>query len=165
VIYDDAPNQNPFHELIPFAKEHKALFQIILSTSALHLCNVTRRQKDAMPTSKDSRSQKTGLATATCTTQLKNSPPVFYQRALIAKQEALRLLYLALTEPIETTGIMTLASVLLFINLELIDSGKNDWRPHVEGARRLADNLECLRNVPATSTNSLRDCMISNCLV
>jgi hypothetical protein len=165
VIYDDTPDQNPFHELIPFVKENKALFHIILSTSALHLCNLTQRQSNKISTSRHSANQKTGLAKSTYTSQLGNGPPVLYQHALVAKQEALRLLYLALTDPIETSGIMTLASVLLFINLELIDSGKNGWRPHVEGARRLTESLECLRNVQTNSTNSLRDCMISNCLV
>lgn len=167
VIYDsNTPDQNPFHELIPFAKEHKVLFHAVLAISALHLSNVTQRERKIRPIleSLSLSNLNSRLTKPLSTSQPDNTLPAVYQHALLAKQKALRLLYLALEDP-KMTAIMKLASVFLFITLELIDSGKDDWRPHVEGARMLIQSLDLSGNVGAPSTEYFRDCLVSNCLV
>lgn len=60
---------------------------------------------------------------------------------------------------------VTLAVVLLFIEFELIDSGRDNWRYHVDGARTMIETL-CQPKISAQTTMSpLRSCLVSNCLV
>jgi len=78
----------------------------------------------------------------------------------LQNKKTLQLLYLELEDSSKTNGIVNLASVLLFINLELIDSGGNDWRPHVEGAGMLINGFQLPQTVQTFSTDSFRDCLV-----
>lgn len=60
---------------------------------------------------------------------------------------------------------ITLAVVLLFIEFELIDSGRDNWRYRINGARTIIETL-CRSHVSTqTAMSPLRSCLISNCLV
>jgi hypothetical protein len=89
----------------------------------------------------------------------------YYRDALVAKQRALYLLKSALTSIASVDIDVTLAVVLLFIEFELIDSGQDNWRHHLNGAITVIETL-CRLNVSTqTAMSPLRSCLISNCLV
>ncbi|KAF7591674.1 hypothetical protein BBP40_001252 [Aspergillus hancockii] len=54
--------------------------------------------------------------------------------------------------------------VLLFINSELLDSGKNEWRAHVEGAMKLISCLKPFGSVQLSPIALIRDRIASDCL-
>ena len=60
---------------------------------------------------------------------------------------------------------VTLALVLLFVEFELIDSGKDNWRWHINGARKIIDTLGTSNRSAHTAISSLRSCLISKCFV
>lgn len=79
--------------------------------------------------------------------------------ALASKQKALQLMHDALQD-VDAVGIdIVLAAALFFVNVELIESGKHGWRAHLEGAWRIMSLLP----EAATSNESLRDYMLSDC--
>ncbi|KAG5969940.1 hypothetical protein E4U55_001913 [Claviceps digitariae] len=81
--------------------------------------------------------------------------------ALVAKTKALTLMRGAV-ENIDTTGgDVVLAAALFFINVELIESGKHGWRPHLEGAGHIMSLLQ--PNMVADT--ALRDYMLSDCFI
>lgn len=88
-----------------------------------------------------------------------------YNDALAAKQRALYLLNSTLTSIASADIDVTLAVVLLFIQFELLDSGRDNWRYHINGARTIIETL-CGPNISRHTTLSrLRSCLISHCLV
>jgi len=165
VVYDK-PYHNPFRNLIPFAKEYTCLLHIILATCAFHHSNALVRHS-TQPTARQLPNLTVAL-TPKSESSLGASPETpegVYQYALIAKQRALRLLSQALGRSDQTSTMVTLACVLLFIELELIDSGKNNWRPHVEGSRKLMEHLVSLLDIREISMDPLLDSLVSGCLV
>lgn len=88
-----------------------------------------------------------------------------YRLALAAKQKALVLLNLALgTMRLEEVDVI-LATVLLFVQFEVMDSGQDEWTHHIRGARHLIDMVyRSGSNAPETMS-TLRRCLISNCLM
>ena len=146
VLYD-VPMYNPFRQLIPLSVEHPALLQIIVANSALHMSNTCRRSLDS---------------DSTCTSELQAGS---YSDALMAKQRALCLLMAALADSDSLDVDVTLAVVLLFIEFELIDSGRDQWRYHISGARKLIQRLLGPEVTTRHSMSPLRGCLISNCVV
>ena len=163
VLYD-VPKHNPFRELIPLTHQHPILLQVIIANSALHMSNVCQRSlvSDTTPVS---FRQRTSLLVSPCSSSSTMKNLESYNDALAAKQRALYLLKSALSS-IYSVGIdVTLAVVLLFIELELIDSGRDSWRYHINGARTIIDTL-CRSNTSTqTAMTPLRSFLISNCLV
>lgn len=86
-----------------------------------------------------------------------------YRDAFVAKQKALQALSRAVIEQDSISVDVVLASIMLLIKFELLDSGKNDWRFHVEGARQLIVYLHQSGKMGSITPNSLRNCIISNC--
>jgi hypothetical protein len=151
VLYD-IPKHNPFRQLIPLAHQHPILLQIIIANSALHMSNACQKSFLLGSSSPDSSSSVKQL-------------PDSYNDALAAKQKALYLLQSALTSIASVDVDVTLAVVLLFIEFELIDSGRDNWRYHINGARTIIETL-CGSNITTqTDMSPLRSCLISNCLV
>lgn len=58
-----------------------------------------------------------------------------------------------------------LAVVLLFIEFELIDSGKDSWKWHITGARKILDVLNELNDLTDIHLRPLRAFLISNYLM
>jgi hypothetical protein len=145
VLYD-LPKQNPFRDLLPFSGDHPVLQHIIVANSALHLANAM--EEDSL--TRDARRGPSLEA---------------YRDALVAKHRALRLLSEALTNSDSICSDVILASIMLFIKFELLDSGRNGWRFHTEGARQLMVYLCQNGKSELLALNSLRSCLISNCAV
>ena len=146
LVLRDMPKQNPFRDLLPLSGHHAVLQHIIIANSALHLANATK--SDAL--TRDTRWESSSEA---------------YKDALVAKNKALRLLSEALANRDSASLDFVLASIMLFIKFELLDSGTNEWRFHTEGARQLMVYLRQNGKSEPSALNNLRNCLISNCAV
>lgn len=163
VLYD-IPKHNPFRELIPLTHQHPVLLQIIIANSALHMSNACQKSLVLGTTAFPLR-HRTSLLGSQCSSSSAIQQRESYNDALTAKQRALYLLKSALTSIASVDIDVTLAVVLLFIEFELIDSGRDNWRHHINGARTIIKIL-CGSNISTqTAMSPLRSCLISNCLV
>jgi hypothetical protein len=122
-------------------RDYPLLLHVVVANSAMHLVNLFNPP------------------------QISGSGPVIqrlHRHALSAKCTALRLLKDSLGDATPDNWVIVLASIVLFIDYELINSGKTDWNVHVQGARRL---IACFDS-PHDSTDScmpqLRDFAISD---
>ncbi|KAF2489033.1 hypothetical protein BU16DRAFT_496889, partial [Lophium mytilinum] len=163
VLYD-IPENNPFRELIPLTHKHPVLLQIIIANSALHMSNACQKSS-ASDTAAFPLGPRTSLLGSPCSSSSVIRQTTSYNDALAAKQQALRLLASALTSIASVDTDVILAVVLLFIECELIDSGRDNWRYHTNGAKTIIERV-CGPNVSTqTAMSPLRSCLISNCLV
>ena len=163
VIYD-VPPHNPFRDLIPLTREHPTLFHVIVANSALRISNALQRPILTRPSSLPLLQSPTSNESS-CIPVSSMHVSSEYKDALSSKQIALRLLRQALENRQSIDLDIVLASVLLFIEFELIDSGKNDWRLHMNGARTLIDSLPSSYDMDPSSMSPMRICLVSNCLV
>lgn len=158
VIYD-TPTHNPLRDLISMTGKHAVLRHIMIASSALHIANISRKRFALSDPSQLCPNTIMPLQSLAC------SSPTSYRHALLAKQRALQLLSTALNNMNTELIDIALATVLLFVEFELIDSGKNDWRQHVNGARTIIWTLREHYQLSDSNMSSLRRCLISNCLV
>lgn len=89
-----------------------------------------------------------------------------YTHSLVYKLSALRQLREALQDPQRQNEDSTIASVLLFVWLDVLESGKDTWRFHMEGLKKLVrDRLENQRGNSndvgdsTTSRSNLESCL------
>ncbi|GKT52321.1 acriflavine sensitivity control protein acr-2 [Colletotrichum spaethianum] len=137
----DLPDRNPFRSLIPLTKAHPLLQHIIVAASAAHMSNLSRALSSDPESDLNARQALTD--------------------ALVAKHKALRLLSSALQDIGGIGGDVVLASVLFFVNVELIESGRDGWKPHLEGAGRIMSYLSPV----GTADVALRDYVMSDCFI
>lgn len=145
LVLHDLPSSNPFRDLIVMSGNHPVLQHIIIANSALHLANATLQ--GSLRRTRPSRSLE------------------IYNTALSAKHGALLYLSEALTHRHSMNSDVILASIMLFIMFELLDSGTNDWRFHIDGARQLMIYLQQNGRLEPSTLSSLRNCLVSNCVV
>ncbi|KAK1574726.1 fungal-specific transcription factor domain-containing protein [Colletotrichum navitas] len=137
----DLPDRNPFRSLIPLTKAHPLLQHIIVAASAAHMSNLSRALSSDPESDLNARQALTD--------------------ALVAKQKALRLLSSALQDIGGTGGDVVLSSVLFFVNVELMESGRDGWKPHLEGAGRIMSYLSPV----GMADSALRDYVMSDCFI
>ncbi|KAK1993440.1 hypothetical protein LX36DRAFT_252051 [Colletotrichum falcatum] len=137
----DLPDRNPFRSLIPLTKAHPLLQHIIVAASAAHMSNLSRALSSDPESDLNARQALTD--------------------ALVAKHKALRLLSSALQDISGIEGDVVLASVLFFVNVELIESGRDGWKPHLEGAGRIMSHLSPV----GAADVALRDYVMSDCFI
>ncbi|KAH7157383.1 fungal-specific transcription factor domain-containing protein [Dactylonectria estremocensis] len=138
----DVPEHNPFRNLLPLTQAHPLLRQVIIAASAAHMYN--RARPWLSPDSLDRGDGPRGLLVD----------------ALVAKQQVLQMMPSALQSINSIDGDVLLASVLFLINLELIESGKQNWKAHLDGAGRIMALLPS-----STVDASLRNYVMSDCFV
>ena len=148
LVLHDTAESNQFRQLIPMAHEHPVLLQTIIAGSAMRMAHTFHRHRRGVTSS--------------------NSPPCsnkFYRDALTAKQRAYKLLRVA-TDPIhQTDSDVILAAIVLLIEVELIDVGRNNWKHHIQGATNVIEKL-CGRDFSHVGTmSSLQKFLMSNCLI
>ncbi|TDZ16580.1 Acriflavine sensitivity control protein acr-2 [Colletotrichum orbiculare MAFF 240422] len=140
----DVPDRNPFRSLVPLTRAHPLLQHIIVAASAAHMSNLSRAVSSDPVADQNARQALTD--------------------ALVAKHKAFRLLSSAIQEMSSSGGVggdVVLAAVLFFVNVELIESGRNGWKPHLEGAGRIMAYLS-----PAgPADEALRDYVMSDCFI
>lgn len=156
VLYD-TPSHNPFRELIPMTHAFPVLLEIIVANSALRMSNAHQQ-----PLSVDFMNSLQSNSDNLSVVQHAKS----HKDALVAQHKALYLLQLALTGKSSVHTDVTLAVVLLFIEFELLlDSGRDNWAAHINGARTIIEKL-CGSDVwTQVFMSPLRSCLISNCLM
>lgn len=128
----DGPGKNPMRALVPATSSFPFLLQIMIANSAFHVFNIS---KGAAHTTEEQNIYDTEV-------MLYNAPnQKFYRDALVAKQKALGSLAKFLTTVNPTNFDLILAAIMLFVNYDLIESGKEQWKPHLEGAQKLISLL------------------------
>lgn len=160
VLYD-APYSNPFRTLIPLTPYYPCLFQIIIATSALHMSNASKGNLAASSINSTYGESEYSLVLKS----FKFSSENHGDYALKAKHQALGLLNLAINNmrPEDLDGI--LATVLLFVQFEIMDSGQNLWKDHIRGAKALIGMVFRSESNSSEPMSTLRRCLVSNCLV
>jgi hypothetical protein len=157
ILYD-IPKSNAFRDLVPLTQWHPALLQIIIATSALRMSNALQKFAELRIPLRSGAKNLSSRTSISSSVQQRDS----YNHALTAKQRALQLLKSALANITAVDVDVTLAVILLFIEFELIDSGRDNWRYHINGARSI---IESLCGSAHTSMTPLRRWLISNCLL
>lgn len=77
--------------------------------------------------------------------------------ALVLKHRAIKALSGALRDPVELGRDTTIASVYIFILLDLLESGSSGWQEHLEGAKALSGPIQGqMKITPAVDTKSHR---------
>lgn len=153
VVYDSS-GHNPFRDVIPLTQDHPILLQIIIANSAIHMHNAS--QPFLMSTSPDdgqalhSRRHKSGK---------------LYYDALTAKQRALTMLRQVLNKKTSKDIDVTLAVIVMLINLELIDAGAADWIHHINGGRKIIEALCKPEQLQDITASPLRRFLVSNWMV
>jgi hypothetical protein len=140
VIYDGGPGHNPFRDLVAATNAYPTLLHIILAGSAHHVFNISRDPITPSTYQPDKRP---------CLVQYYQSVSRFggpmktsYADALLAKQQALSLMAKSVASLTPANADVILATILMFINYDLIESGRDKWRVHVEGARKIIERLD-----------------------
>ena len=143
------PQRNPFRTLLKLTKANPLLQYIIVAASAAHLSNLVKaplslQQQDPVIAFSREEASRNAL-----------------RDAIAAKQKALQLMHSAMQNIDSTGGDVALAAALFLVNVELIESGRHGWRPHLEGAGKIMTLLQ-----PSSSSDSvLRDYLLSDCFM
>jgi hypothetical protein len=144
----DLPGYNPFPELVSMGAESPLLLYTVVTAAAAHMSNVLRPSAEKWfghPQSinkYDWSPSRRALADA-----------------LAAKQKALYLLRMALSDVDVVGNDMVLTAVIMLVTADMIDSGKHDCQVHVNAMGWL------LSQVPPTTGvgEMLKDFIISDC--
>lgn len=164
ILYDH-PKENQFRELIPIALDHPMLLHIIIATSAIRMSHASQKlvHSRATPASIGAVYQRINP-----TAPQRQDVAAYSQarsHALVAKYKALNLLQSTLSNETPMDLDVLLAVILLFVEFELLDTGRDDWRHHIDGARKIIQKLCGSNVIPARTMSPLRRCLVSNCLV
>jgi hypothetical protein len=134
VVYD-TPGQNPIRDLIPATSAYPLLLHIMVANSAWHVFNIARNPMHHSSYQAENNSgvvpyhQAGGCFNAPLKSSLRD--------ALVAKQHALSLLAQSVANVDESNIDLILVTILLFVNYALVESGRDKWRVHMDGALRL----------------------------
>ncbi|KAK3681116.1 acriflavine sensitivity control protein acr-2 [Podospora appendiculata] len=112
----DQHDRNPFRSILPLISKFGYLQEIVIATSAMHLATLHR--------------------------YMGRRPAGELVDALTAKSRAIRLLQAAISNATLTSQAVILATIVFFVNLDLIDSGKGGWKAHIEAAEMLISSLQ-----------------------
>jgi hypothetical protein len=134
VVYD-VPGQNPIRDLIPATSAYPLLLQIMVANSAFHVFNISRNPMGQSAYQADSSSDLIPFDQVAAHTSgpLKSS----FRDALVAKQQALSLLAQSVATVNPSNIDLILVTILLFVNYALVESGRDKWKVHMDGALKL----------------------------
>ncbi|KAL4978294.1 hypothetical protein BDW66DRAFT_158371 [Aspergillus desertorum] len=158
LFHFDATDANPFCRLVPLYRDYPILRHAINAAGALHISCLYRRTGDPFVADRAVKRRHTSASS-----QADPSSRALID-ALLDKQKALGLLRRAL-EDVSTIDVdLSITVVHLFIILELLSPGGDEWRAHVQGALRLISYLQTLTPRRASPAASIRDTVTSDCL-
>lgn len=140
VIYDGGPGHNPFRDLVPATTAFPSLLHIILAGSAHHVFNISR--DPIAPSSYQPEKRPCLVQYYQAVSRFGGPMKTSYADALLAKQQALSLMAQSVASVTPANIDVVLAAILMFINYDLIESGRDKWRVHIEGARQLIELLD-----------------------
>jgi len=134
VVYD-TPDQNPMRNLVPATSAYPLLLHIMVANSASHVFNISRNPMHQSTYQVDSDTAIVPYnKPASCFGAPFKSP---LRDALVAKQHALSLLAQSVATVDESNIDLILVTILLFVNYALVESGRDKWRVHMDGALKL----------------------------
>jgi hypothetical protein len=134
VVYD-MPGGNPMRDLIPATSAYPLLLQIIIANSAFHVFNIT--QNPMGQSAYQGEQSPTVVAYYQAVSRFGGPLKSSYRDALVAKQQALGLLARSVSS-VNTSNIdLILVTILLFVNYALVESGRDKWKVHMDGALKL----------------------------
>jgi hypothetical protein len=134
VVYD-IPGQNPFRDLIPATSAHPLLLHIIVANSAFHIFNMSHKP---MIQSNYQGDRSSCLVTYDQGFNQFGGPlQSSYRDALTSKAQALSLLAQNVASVNASNIDLVLVTILLFVNFTLVESGKDKWKVHMDGAMHL----------------------------
>lgn len=140
VIYDRGPGQNPFRDLVSATTAYPTLLHIILAGSAHHVFNIS--QDPITPSTYQPEKRPCLVQYYQNVSRFGGPMKSSYADALLAKQQALSLMAKSVASLTPANVDYILATILMFINYDLIESGRDQWRVHVEGARKIIERLD-----------------------
>lgn len=159
MLYDTL-HSNHFRQLVPMTRQHPVLLHIIIANSALRMSNACQRASIVDTEIFPLRSCRVARRMP------RSSPPLTsYKHALTAKQLALHMLQSTINGVSSNDLDVTLAVILLFIDFELIDTGRDSWTYHIDGAKKLIRAIFESSSLAKAPMSPLRRFLISNCLV
>lgn len=160
----DTPNGNPFRDPLSMTQAHPMLLHIIVAIAALYMSNASHNPaSNDVTTSSHGTDQGAMRSSQSRWSVVRGRKP--YEDALAAKQRAIRSLRHTLMDKSHVHTDATLATVLLFTEFELWDSGRDTWAHHIKGAQDIIEALwrpELSQDLPMSP---LRSCLISTSLV
>lgn len=148
-------------ECIPLMQENPVLLYAIAATSAYHICNT------------ENEPNITGLEPQTSSSVIRvassiwrdTSDLIHYTNALIYKERALQLLITALGNSNRGNDDAALAAIYFLANFELLETGRDHWKIHLDGAKRIIGLLGSeTGDLSNMASGPLRSYVIANCL-
>lgn len=161
VLYD-VPGQNPIRDLIPATAAYPLLLHIIVANSAFHVFNITRNPMGQ--SSYQGHLSPTVQAYYQAVSRFGGPLKSSYRDALVAKQHALSLLAKSVASVNAANIDLILMTILLFVNYALVESGRDKWKVHMDGALKL---IKLLGEPPFLQRpmSKLRQTVLSDLLV
>ncbi|KAI9037684.1 uncharacterized protein KD926_000100 [Aspergillus affinis] len=162
LVVSDTVNENPFRGLIPLTGEMPILRHILVANAAVHIASINRRVCHVSQRQSQLQASIQGSLEQPRLSSINTDRAIV--DALSAKHNAINLLRFALQniQTINTDLVVTV--VLLFVNFELLVSGKNEWRVHLQGALRLLGCLNLVQGDQSSPLALMRDRITSDCL-
>jgi hypothetical protein len=161
VVYD-VPGGNPIRDLIPATSAYPLLLHVIVANSAFHVFNISRNPigHSAYQAEQIFNIPSRHQPVLPFDGPLKSS----YRDALVAKQQALSLLAQSVAAVHESNIDIILVTILMFVNYALVESGRDKWKTHMDGALEL---IRLLGEPPYLQTpmSRLRKTILSDFLV
>ncbi|KAG8428819.1 hypothetical protein J3459_002394 [Metarhizium acridum] len=173
LVARDSPSSNPFRELIPLTNRHPLLLQVLIATSAIHWCNLSR-PTISVPTS------LTNPGDYLARLRLRDSSSrQALIHALTAKEKAIAHLRQVMGSLDLAGSEVALAAMHFFVKFDLIDFEQRvvvkkeeeeevekiqGWRTHLEAASIILELLPSDSSRHASS-RMLRDCVIADCFI
>ncbi|KAF2267568.1 hypothetical protein CC78DRAFT_613999 [Lojkania enalia] len=162
MVVVDGPGQNPIRDLVPATSGNPLLLQVMLANAALHVYNIS--SEPAKPSIYQPDRKLCLVAYYGSVSRFGGPFTTSYRDALVAKQQALSHLSQSVAFVNPSNIDFILAAILLFINFDLVESGKDKWKVHMDGATKLISLL----GTPPYEQNpmsQLRKCLLADFLV
>ncbi|OBT72123.1 hypothetical protein VF21_09168 [Pseudogymnoascus sp. 05NY08] len=131
VLYDISGN-NPFRGLMAMIRSSPLILNCILATSASHATNYLYPSFFLSDTNSP-------LAVPCSSTGIQPVPKPSFYYALLYKQRVLTQLRKDIQDPAGLHGDLVIAPIALLVWIEMIESGKDTWRIHLNGLKRLTE--------------------------
>lgn len=140
VLYD-VPHKNPYRRLIPLVCKSPVLRSAMSAVAACHYMH-SYHQKSFNKTFEQRLGARRSSSKAHEVFSKSPDPTIrtIYEQFLMFKHRTLYLLGQSLADPKEKNDETTIASILLLITLDMVESGQGDWKVHVDGAIGLIKN-------------------------
>lgn len=134
VVYDE-PGQNPIRDLIPAVSAYPLLLHIIVANSAFHVFNITRNPMGQ--SAYQGERSPTVMAYYDAVSRFGGPLTSSFKDALVAKQQALSSLAESVASVNASNVDLILVTILMFVNYALMESGRDKWKVHMDGALKI----------------------------